>query len=197
MAKVTKCQSERSTVQAMTRRELLSRAALGVLALAGVAGMAPAGGAHASELVAGEILETGSEADALWARAVAEAQAAGEPVVEGLTGNPEAAQPAASVVYTTGQASLIVYVNGFSDRVGAVAVYDVSTIISTVYNAYIYSMYGIHSVSNTTYSYTRIDGGRTLAVHYSCLLTNKTTGIAQVSTYYAEFYLDGSGWMSE
>lgn len=173
--------------QEMTRRGFLAKA--GLAGVAGAAAICMPDVAFASQ---GQ--QTAEERNAtalkLWEKAVGEAELAGEEVHEGILPSGNFVVPYA---YTNGSATKWINVGGLPTLVGAVAVYEANSRIEAVYDAWITVSYG--SVSNLTYKWTRIDAGRTLAVNYTCTLTNPI-GLNEGWTFYAEFGTSGSGWIA-
>lgn len=172
--------------QNITRRNFLAKA--GVVGLAGIAAVASPQMALAD--TAGTREAHNLTAEKLWEKAVAEAMAAGEEIHEGIM--PSASQ-VVPYAYVNGSASKWINVGGVKTLVGAIAVYEANTRIEAVYDAWITVSYG--SVNNLIYNWTKIDSGRTLAVNYTCTIANPL-GLNDVWTFYAEFGVSGSGWMS-
>lgn len=136
---------------------------------------------------------SGKTAQELWDAAVLEATAADEPVIEGKTCRQTEIIPYSSV---SARATANISVMGQPDVVSAIAVYDTSTdalgnkIVTTLHDTWLTLTAG--SVINSTYSYTRIDGGRTLAINYTASFKSYL-GFTQSYTLYAEFYYNGKG----
>lgn len=171
----------------VTRRNFLAGTALGALGIAGAV-LAP------KVAVASQVSSSNEDcalAQKLWDRAVAEATAAGESIHENIASDPSKITPYA---YVTGSAEKWITVALVPTHVAAIAVYETTSTskIETVYNAWIEVTIG--STSNNTYSWTRLDAGRTLAVNYTCTISNAMGN--EVWTFYAEFGASGSGWMS-
>lgn len=132
----------------------------------------------------------GEQAKALWEEAVRKAKQEGAEVHENLIPGPQALTRALK----TGVATMPCVIKLAPTQVDAVATYNTSgNNITTVQNAWIQANPG--SVSNLTYSYTKLDQGQTLCVSYSCQI-KPLTQIATACHFYAEFYSNGSGWMN-
>lgn len=149
-----------------------------------------------------EISSTGAqEAMRLWEKACSEATAAGEPIVrvdypEKQRRHSGSIVAAASDRRVTGVTSgTFTTVAGQPEVIKAVAVYWVGSggFIGAVEDAWISGT--STKVAHYSYSYTKLDGGQTLAVSYTATLTNYIN-FNQVFSFYAEFYDDGSGWMN-
>lgn len=149
-----------------------------------------------------EISSAGAqEAMRLWEKACSEATAAGEPIVcvdypEKQRQDSGGVVAAASDRRVTGVTSgTFTTVAGQPEVIKAVAVYWVGSggFIGAVEDAWISGT--STQVAHYSYSYTKLDGGQTLAVSYTATLTNYIN-FNQVFSFYAEFYDDGSGWMN-
>ena len=141
------------------------------------------------------------EAMRLWEKACSEAKAAGEPIIcvdypEKQRQDSEGVVVTASDRRVTGVTSgTFTTVAGQPEVIKAVAVYWVGSggFIGAVEDAWISGT--STKVAHYSYSYTKLDGGQTLAVSYTATLTNYIN-FNQVFSFYAEFYDDGSGWMN-
>lgn len=128
-------------------------------------------------------------ADYLWQKAVREATAAGEPIITLEDSSRIIPASYKSVAAETNLGSAF-------ERLGAVAAYEVTNNqIAAVYDTWLYTVYGIYDVSHSTKKYTLIDQRRTMAVNYTATLKSFTSQTLVISCY-AEFYYDGTGWLT-
>ena len=151
--------------------------------------------------------------DERWARAVVEAQNAGESVVpiEIEIGEVPSTlgRAARSLADITARAYGTAYIGStlgglvsFTAQVGGVAHFAVDTgtlVITNIYSTTLFSVsvdYTVPWVSEG--QRTKIDAGRTLAIHYSFTLQNATVASTSAHSCYAEYYSDGTGnlWIS-
>ena len=179
----------------LTRRELLMTTAL-------IAGATAVPLPALAETVSPAASDGALEAMRCWEEAVNEATAAGEPIIVVEDSdiergrNVETRYSVSSTRRVNGQAlNSFTTVAGQPEVVRAIAVYWVSDsgLITTLEDTWLQGT--ASSVAHCTYSYTKLDGGQTLAVNYTATLTNYVD-FNQAFYFYAEFYEDGSGWMN-
>lgn len=167
----------------ISRRSLVAGAALGIASI--VMPKSAYGSTTDSETM-------GQKAHNLWLDAVRKAKEQGVAVSDRMTHTAPTATPR---TYTTGRADMAILNWVQPDRATAIAVYDALSNgnIGEVYDAWVVCM--ASTVENLTYQDTKLDQGRTLCVNYTCSLRNTIT-LGEAFEFYAEFYNDGSGWMS-
>lgn len=176
------------TGRSLTRRTLLKTA--GVLCVESIIGLPKEAYAlndskYDSDLTAAE----------LWANAVKEASENGEPVIcvdPSLAPQVENESDIAKSGYTTGAASKFYY----GQLVTATATYKLvgSNPVKIGYVQRTSLTISSSTISNLYMSYTKIDGGRTLAVYYVCDL--KLFNIFNIQfEEYAEFYASGGSYI--
>ena len=174
----------------LTRRGAIALAAAGVLTIT-----CPDNGyaATVQNTTLNSSWNSDKTAQELWDAAVLEATADGEPIIETKACRQTEIAPYSSV---SARATANISVMGQPDVVSAIAVYDTSTdefgnkIVTTLHDTWLTLTAG--SVINSTYSYTRIDRGRTLAINYTASFKSYL-GFTQSYTLYAEFYYNGKG----
>lgn len=164
--------------QIVSRRDFLAMLAAG----AAVCALRPES-AFALESAA----DSQKTADQLWAEAVAQAKAEGSPVYENIPANPGVV-PRSSVSGSNTKAG--VAVGGVVDVITAVAVYQVTSAgkIDTVNSAWVHGTQS--TATNCYYSYTKIDGKRTLAISFTVTLQN-IFGFNQSLKVYSEYGVSG------
>lgn len=139
-------------------------------------------------------MDTAQHADLLWKRALEQAAVEGSPVFYDIECRP-LIQTRAHVTGAT-QDKTIVY-KGIVGITRGVAAYNATSNgnIDALYGANIEAGSGLQ-VQWCTHSYTIIDSGKTLAVSYSCSLYWPSNIISTTCHFYAEFWADGSGYLT-
>lgn len=128
-----------------------------------------------------------------WLEAVTKAKDEGVPVFYDIPCKEEISTRATS--YVSGRASTRLTVLIYPDVLSAIATYDVSSENRIVRFRTTWLTLNMGSIENSTYNYTIIDSGRTLAVQYVATFREFATGNARSGNAYAEFYPSGSGTM--
>lgn len=164
----------------MTRRGFLAALAAGVATCA----LTPAEAFASVEGVA----VSSKSADELWQEALLKAAEEGSPVFENIQSKNGSGILARSSV--SGINKKNVTVGAVSDVLSAVAAYEVTSAnrIGTVQDAWVHGTQS--TATNCTYSYTKIDGTRTLAVRFTVTLRN-IFGISQSFKVYSEYGTSG------
>lgn len=126
-----------------------------------------------------------------WLDAVAKAKDEGVPVFYGLSCKEDVTTRATSYVsgYATTGLTILIY----PDTLSAIATYDVSDESRIIRFRTTWLSLNMGSIVNSTYNYTIIDSGRTLAIQYVASFKEFLTGNTRSGNAYAEFYPSGSG----
>lgn len=132
-----------------------------------------------------------------WAEAVEEALANGEEIV--TVNNPPQDYPSPQSYHIAYAHRDEVLEYAFTDHIVFTASGDVTTANkwASVAGCGGYVTLGMYDFTINTYSYTKIDNGRTLAVNFTAYIVYG--GVLHHTTtrhYYVEFYTTGDGWVS-
>lgn len=165
----------------MTRRGFLAALAAGVATCA----LTPA---EAFASVEG-VTASSKSADELWQEAVLKAAEEGSPVFENIQSKSGSGVLARSIVSDGNDKN--VTVGGVPDVLHAIAEYEVTSAnrIGAVKKAWVHGTQS--TATNCSYSYTKIDGNRTLAVRFTVTLRN-IFGISQSFRVYSEYGVTGA-----
>lgn len=126
-----------------------------------------------------------------WLEAVAKAEEEGVPVFYDIPCEEEKSIRATS--YVSGHATTGLTILVYPDTLSAIATYDVSSENRIVRFRTTWLTLVMGSIVNSTYNYTIIDSGRTLAVQYVATFKEFHTGVTRSGNAYAEFFPGGSG----
>ncbi|MCI2051246.1 MAG: hypothetical protein LKJ82_05240 [Atopobiaceae bacterium] len=144
-------------------------------------------------------VEEGKTAHELWIQAMEEAERQGEPVIsipESYFSLDTISPLRRGRSYVSAKASCFLPVAAQPEVVYEIATFSTSgsdiEIIDQVYGCYITGFSG--EITNSVVHYTKLDGGRTLAVNMTFTIKNYVKFSSTYETY-AEFSPSGGGWM--
>lgn len=182
----------------MKKSRLALVLAILMMATFGIAAMAPSV-TYAAENNAPVFSQTNEAEEtvaSLWEKAEAQAQEDGEEIHELSVANSVSKTVPRRRAYRSSKASTSVFVAGQLEQIYEVASFNAvgsnPVRIGDVYGVYVAGFSG--TVTNQVVKYTKIDSGRTLAVHMTFTVKNYASFSTTFETY-AEFPATGGGWM--